>query len=77
MSDSSLDVARRLLDGFGSTLRRTRKVYSFTVRDLAEETEIRSDVINRIETGKWIPTQDEEQILREWMLQHVLPPQDD
>lgn len=69
----SLAPGRRLLAGFGQQLKLTRKHHGFTTRELEESIGLRADVINRIETGRWMPSPSEEQILRDWMLQHPLP----
>jgi len=68
-----LDPARRLLSGFGLHLKATRKAYDVTTRELEEQIGVRADVINRVETGRWMPSTEQEEILREWLLQHPLP----
>jgi transcriptional regulator with XRE-family HTH domain len=71
-----LHPARRLLSGFGLHLKETRRAHNITTRELEESLGIRADVINRVETGRWMPSVEQEQILREWMLQHPLPQPD-
>lgn len=64
----SLDPARRQLEGFGLHLRRTRHAAELSTRALGMELDIDHSVITRIERGVWMPTQEQEQILREWMV---------
>lgn len=73
VSESGLSGARRLLEGFGATLRITRKAEGISTRALADELGIRVDVLNRIEKSVWMPSEEDERVLREWMLQHALP----
>lgn len=70
-SELGLSSARRLLNGFGATLRLTRKAQGMSTRALADEIDIRVDVINRIEKSVWMPSEEDERKLREWMLQHA------
>jgi transcriptional regulator with XRE-family HTH domain len=73
---TSLDSSRRLLSGFGAHLRRCRRMHGFTTRALGDELGLSHTVIVRIEGGTWMPSPDQEQILRQWMVHHpVLMPQ--
>jgi len=66
----SLESARRLLDGFGQHLWRCRKGAGLSSRALGEELGMSHSIIIRIENGHWMPTPEEEQIIREWMVHH-------
>lgn len=73
VNDSAVGHARRLMDGFGRHLRDTRQHYEVSMRALAEQLDITPAEITRIERARMIPTTEQEQILREWLLQHPLP----
>lgn len=68
----SLGPARRQLEGFGAHVRRTRKHVGLSVRALAVELGLDHSIITRVENAQWMPTQEQEQILREWMVHHPL-----
>jgi transcriptional regulator with XRE-family HTH domain len=70
--DSAIDHARRLLCGFGMTLKETRDQENVSLRDLYDVIGVRPEVISRVEQGKWMPSHDEYRALSEWMGQHPL-----
>ena len=69
---SHVAVARRLMIGFGNELRARRKHAGLSTRQLEDDCGVRHDVITRTETGRWVPTADEEQLLLEWMVHHPI-----
>lgn len=72
MIDSAIDHARRLLLGYGMTLKETRDQENVSLRDLAEIVDVRPEVISRVEQGKWMPSPHEYEALSNWMGEHPL-----
>ena len=60
-------VARRLMSAYGAEIKRLRDVRDMSTRQVAELIGVRHDIINRVESGKWIPTPDEEAKLSHWI----------
>lgn len=71
LAPPSLDMERRGLILFGLELRFQRAYDELSMRDLADELGIRQDVISRIESGRWMPSPEEEVIIREWIATRV------
>lgn len=70
----SLMSSRRILEAFGLHLRRVRNAAEVSTRALAVEVGIDHSIITRIEKGVWMPTDEQEQILRDWMVHQSKPP---
>jgi len=63
----TLGMERRGLMLFGLELRYQRAYEEMSMRTLAELLGIRQDIISRIESGRWMPTEEEEATIREWI----------
>lgn len=61
-------IARRLMQGYGTEIKRLRTIRDMSTREVAELIGLRHDIINRVESGKWIPTPDEEAKLSNWVI---------
>lgn len=67
LAPKTLDMERRGLKLFGLEVRYQRSAEEMSMRALAEHLGIRQDVISRIESGRWMPSEEEEAVLQEWI----------
>lgn len=71
LAPHTLGMERRGLMLFGLELRYQRANEEMSMRTLGELLGIRQDIISRIEAGKWMPTEEEEAVIREWIESRV------
>lgn len=69
--EASMEQARTAMEAFGSYLRATRSDVGISLRELDAETGIRYSDLARIEHGRVMPTAEQLEILRGWVLQHA------
>lgn len=55
------------MEAVGTELRRLRQQHELSIRQLAEVVGVRHDVINRVESGRWIPSETDAARLVAWM----------
>ena len=67
LAPKTLDMERRGLALFGLEVRHQRACEELSMRSLGELLGIRQDIISRIEAGRWMPTEEEEVTLQEWI----------
>lgn len=75
MTDDLDDAAERVraargqLIWFGATVRRTREQREVSLRELGRELELHYSVVQKIEAGKICPTEEQLEILLDWVLE--------
>lgn len=67
LTDPDLARSRTKLAVFGCHMRTVRKERETTLRELADIIGVRSDVLQRVEAGMWMPSADDEQRIRHWL----------